>query len=99
MTLTAVSKLFIAADRAQMRQTLRVLLSPMASEIRETADGAEAVRLFVEQQPGWLIMDLHDETGHRPRGLARNSSPLPRRADRHRHAKNINPNKPNTAKP
>ena len=34
------------------------MLSAWASEIREAADGAEAVRVFAEQQPDCVIMDL-----------------------------------------
>jgi CheY-like chemotaxis protein len=58
MAQTAGFKLLIADDHASMRQTLRALLSPLASEIREAADGAQATRLFAEQQSDWVIMDI-----------------------------------------
>ena len=58
MTRTAALKLLIADDHAGMRQTLRALLSPVAGDIREATDGGEAVRLFVEMQPDWVIMDI-----------------------------------------
>ena len=58
MTRAADWKLLIVDDHALMRQTLRALLSPLAGDIREAADGAEAVKRFVEQQPDWVIMDI-----------------------------------------
>src|SRR5262249_54540360 len=58
MTQAAGLKLLIADDHAPMRQTLRTLLSPLASEIREAADGSQAARLFAEQQSDWVIMDF-----------------------------------------
>ena len=42
-----------------MRQTMVALLASVASDIKEASDGAEAVRLFAEQQPDWVIMDIH----------------------------------------
>src|SRR5262245_32561371 len=41
-----------------MRRTLRALLSPLASDIHEATDGGQAVRLFAEQQPDWVVMDV-----------------------------------------
>ena len=58
MNETAGLKLLIADDHAPMRQLLRELLSAMASEICEAADGEEAMRLFAEQRPDWVIMDI-----------------------------------------
>src|SRR5436190_20023760 len=58
MTRTAALNLLIADDHAPMRQTLRALLSPLASEIREVTDGAQATRLFTEQPSDWVIMDV-----------------------------------------
>jgi DNA-binding NarL/FixJ family response regulator len=58
MTETTGLKLLIADDYAPMRQTLRALLSPLASEIREATDGGQAERLFAEQQPDWVVMDV-----------------------------------------
>ncbi len=58
MTPTAALKLLIADDHAEFRQTLGAMLSPVAGEIREAANGAEAVRIFAEQQPDWVIMDI-----------------------------------------
>jgi CheY-like chemotaxis protein len=58
MNETAGLKLLIADDHAPMRQMLRALLSEMACEVCEAADGAEAVRLFAQHQPDWVIMDI-----------------------------------------
>ena len=58
MTRTAALKVLIADDHAPMRQTLRALLAPMASAIGEATDGAEALRLYAEQLPDWVIMDI-----------------------------------------
>src|SRR6188768_4028154 len=58
MTRAANWKLLLVDDHALMRQTLRALLSSLASEIREAADGAEAVKIFAEQQPDWVVMDI-----------------------------------------
>jgi len=58
MTGTAARKVLIADDHAGMRQTLRILLSPMASDIREATDGGEAVLLYVSHHPDWVIMDI-----------------------------------------
>jgi DNA-binding NarL/FixJ family response regulator len=58
MTRAAGFKLLIADDHAPMRQTLRALLAPMAGAIHEAADGGQAVRLFIEQEPDWVVMDV-----------------------------------------
>jgi DNA-binding NarL/FixJ family response regulator len=58
MTRIAALKVLIADDHAPMRQTLRALLAPIANAIGEATDGAEAVRLYAEQQPDWVIMDI-----------------------------------------
>jgi DNA-binding NarL/FixJ family response regulator len=58
MTRAPAFKLLIADDHAPMRQTLRALLSPLASAIVEATDGEEAVRLFTEHQSDWVVMDI-----------------------------------------
>jgi CheY-like chemotaxis protein len=58
MTQAAGFKLLIADDHAPMRQTLRALLAPLARDIHEAIDGGHAVRLFNEQQPDWVVMDV-----------------------------------------
>jgi CheY-like chemotaxis protein len=58
MTRSAGSNFLIADDNAPMRQMLRALLSPLASDIQEASNGEQAVRLFTEQQPDWVVMDI-----------------------------------------
>jgi CheY-like chemotaxis protein len=58
VTRAAALTFLIVDDYAPMRQTLRALLSPIASAIREATDGAEAMRLFTEEQSDWVIMDI-----------------------------------------
>jgi len=58
MTQSAGYKFLIADDHAPMRQTLRALLSPIASDILEATDGGQAVRLFAETMPDWVLMDV-----------------------------------------
>ena len=52
-------QILIVDDQPRARQSLRALLStwPAAAEIREAADGHEAVRLVREQQPDIVLMD------------------------------------------
>jgi DNA-binding NarL/FixJ family response regulator len=52
-------QILIVDDQPRARQSLRALLStwPAAAEIREAADGHEAVRLVRERQPDIVLMD------------------------------------------
>jgi two-component system response regulator DegU len=58
MVRTVALKFLIADDHTAMRQTLRALLAPFASAIGEATNGSEAVGLYTEQQPDWVIMDI-----------------------------------------
>ena len=51
-------KLLIVDDNAPMRALLRHLCAGLATEIRDCADGAEAIAAFDEFQPDWTLMDL-----------------------------------------
>jgi len=48
----------IVDDHAEMRRLLRSMLSDLASELTECADGAEAVAAFAQARPDWTIMDI-----------------------------------------
>src|SRR5258708_2194611 len=48
----------IVDDHAEIRRLLRSMLSDLASEFAECADGAEAVMAFARLQPDWTIMDI-----------------------------------------
>jgi DNA-binding NarL/FixJ family response regulator len=53
-------QILIVDDQPRARQSLRALLStwPNAGEVREAADGQEAVRLVEDQQPDVVLMDI-----------------------------------------
>ena len=48
----------IVDDHTEMRRLLRSMLSDLASELTECADGAEAVAAFAQRRPDWTIMDI-----------------------------------------
>jgi DNA-binding NarL/FixJ family response regulator len=52
-------RILIAEDQKQTRKSLRLLLKtlPSIEDIREAADGVEAVRLIPELQPNLVVMD------------------------------------------
>jgi DNA-binding NarL/FixJ family response regulator len=58
--MTHYLQILIVDDQPRTRQSLRALLStwPAAAEIREAADGHEAVRLAQEMQPDVVLMDV-----------------------------------------
>ena len=51
-------KLMIVDDNPHMCQLLRQLLSDVADEIVECADGDQAVTAYAVEQPDWTLMDL-----------------------------------------
>jgi CheY-like chemotaxis protein len=51
-------KLLIADDNAEVRALLRRLFAKFATELRECADGQEAIQAFKEFNPDWTIMDI-----------------------------------------
>src|SRR6266511_1871626 len=51
-------RLLIADDNAEMRALLRRVCAPIATEIRDCADGCAAVEAFAEFNPDWTIMDI-----------------------------------------
>ena len=51
-------KLLIADDNPALRALLRQLCADVATEMRECANGAEAVAVFKDFQPDWTLMDL-----------------------------------------
>ena len=58
--MTHCVKILIVDDQPRARQSLRALLStwPPATEIREAADGHEAIQLVQEMQPDIVLMDV-----------------------------------------
>jgi CheY-like chemotaxis protein len=53
-----VMKVMIVDDNAEIRALIRLLLSDVASEFVECADGREAVVLYETERPDWTVMDV-----------------------------------------
>ncbi len=47
----------IVDDNPQVRALIRTVLSGLADDIRECADGDEAVAAYRQQRPDWVLMD------------------------------------------
>ncbi|HKB81193.1 MAG TPA: response regulator [Thermoanaerobaculia bacterium] len=52
-------KLLIADDSAEMRRLLRSMLADLATEVVECGSGREAIELYFDSRPDWVLMDLH----------------------------------------
>ncbi len=50
--------LLIVEDNPAMRRLMRRLVDGLADEIGECSDGVEAVALYAELQPDWVLMDI-----------------------------------------
>lgn len=50
--------LLIVEDNPAMRRLMRRLVADLADEIGECSDGVEAVALYAELQPDWVLMDI-----------------------------------------
>ena len=55
--MSAAMKVLIVDDNQQMRQTVKFYLRDLVDETRECADGAEALDVYTEFQPDWVLMD------------------------------------------
>ncbi len=51
-------KVMIVDDNAEMRGLIRTLLTQVASEFVECADGREAVAVYETERPDWTVMDI-----------------------------------------
>ena len=51
-------KVLLVDDDERIRRLLRSIVSDMGSEIIECGDGDEAVCLYTEHQPDWVLMDV-----------------------------------------
>lgn len=54
-------KLLIVDDNPTIRRMIKSIVRDLAEEIRECSDGAEAVALYREQSPDWVLMDIRME--------------------------------------
>ncbi|MEN3334182.1 MAG: hypothetical protein V7641_3547 [Blastocatellia bacterium] len=50
--------LLLVDDNDQMRQLIRSLVADLADNILECSDGAEAIVIYGEHQPDWVLMDI-----------------------------------------
>jgi CheY-like chemotaxis protein len=57
-------RLLIVEDFAPMRRLLRSLLEGIAEDIYECSGGHEAVRVYAETRPDWVLMDLQMADGN-----------------------------------
>jgi CheY-like chemotaxis protein len=51
-------KLLIVDDSQPMRAELKHFLGDLAEEIAECDDGSQALAVYAEQQPDWVLMDI-----------------------------------------
>ena len=50
-------KVLIVDDSEQMRQLERTYIESLADDIRECADGSEALAVYTNFEPDWVLMD------------------------------------------
>src|SRR5215813_5434336 len=50
--------LLIVEDNDHMRLMLRNIVTDLADEISECSDGAEALSLYQQYKPDWVLMDI-----------------------------------------
>ena len=50
--------ILIVDDNEQVRQTIRMMIEDIESNICECDDGSKAFTAFVENKPDWVLMDL-----------------------------------------
>jgi CheY-like chemotaxis protein len=51
--------LLIVDDNFQVRRMIRSLVEDLDADIRECADGAEAISACGEERPDWVLMDVN----------------------------------------
>ncbi len=51
-------KLLIVEDNSSVRRVLKTVVAPLADEIRECADGDEAVTIYRAELPDFVLMDI-----------------------------------------
>ncbi len=55
-------KLLIVEDNSGVRRLIRRVVASVADEIRECADGAEALALCAAERPDFVLMDIQMKT-------------------------------------
>jgi NarL family two-component system response regulator LiaR len=51
-------KLMIVDDNEQMRRLIKSVVRDLVDEVYECEDGRQAVALYAEHRPDWVLMDL-----------------------------------------
>lgn len=51
--------LLLVDDNDQMRELIRSLVVDLADHILECNDGADAITIYSERQPEWVLMDIN----------------------------------------
>jgi CheY-like chemotaxis protein len=51
-------KLLIVEDSASLRRLIRNIVAPLACEIHECGDGADALAAYTRHQPDYVLMDI-----------------------------------------
>ena len=52
-------KLLIVEDNPAVRRVLKTVVAPLADDIRECADGDEAVAIYRAETPDFVLMDIN----------------------------------------
>ena len=53
-----IMKILIVEDNPSVRRMIRGLIAPLAAEIHECADGAEALAAYTRHRPDFVLMDI-----------------------------------------
>ena len=56
-TYTAISKILIVDDHAEIRRMMKFFLRDLAVDFEECADSADAFRCYEKTRPDWVLMD------------------------------------------
>lgn len=58
MTASHFKRFLIVEENAQMRRTLRSFVADLADEVSECEDGSQALMLYAQLLPEWVLMDI-----------------------------------------
>ena len=53
-----ITKVLIVEDSPSVRRVIRSLVAPLAEEVQECADGAEAFTAYATHRPDFVLMDI-----------------------------------------
>jgi CheY-like chemotaxis protein len=53
-----ITKILIVEDNPSVRRVIRDLVAPLAEEVQECADGAEALTAYATHRPDFVLMDI-----------------------------------------